>query len=311
MALYAVFGQPVLHSKSPQMFRPLLEVSDQYTRIRPASTKDMIQIVQDLNIKGASITAPFKEEIVNFVDSVSEEAGAIGAVNCIRNEDGIILGHNTDHKGVTNSLEEGGVQLQGANILVLGAGGAAKAAVFGLSRAGANVFISNRTFDKAKKLAKTYGAELIMWEHSAKTPWFDAVVSTILPEAIPPFAGYMAYGCLLDAVYKSSKMSEHTQSRGVKIIPGERWLIWQGIEAARLYINNQNKALEQKNTPETLERHMQERLQPEKLRIFVLNEESIHRFKPGQYDLVVSGFGLNEKEAKKIIDEEKHLAFGN
>ncbi len=309
MALFAVFGQPVLHSKSPQMFRPLLNASDQYTRIRPASTKDMIQIVQELNIKGASITAPFKEEIVDFIDSVSEEAGAIGAVNCIRNEGGKIFGHNTDHEGVTKALEEAGAQLQEANILVLGAGGAAKAAVFGLSRAGAHVFISNRTFDKAKKLAKTYEAELIPWERRAKTPWFDAVVSTLLPEATPPFAGYMAYGCLLDAVYKSSKMSEHTRSRGIKIIPGERWLIWQGIEASRFYIGHKDS--EQKICPETLECNMEDKLQPEKLRIFVLNEESIDRFKPGQYDLVVSGFGLNEKEIKKIIDEEKHLAFGN
>ncbi len=310
MALYAVFGQPVLHSKSPQMFRPLLDTSDHYTRIRPVSAEDMIHFIQDLNIKGASITAPFKEDILPLVDYVSEEASAIGAVNCIRNEGGIVLGHNTDHKGVTNALEEAGVKLQGANVLVLGAGGAAKAAVFGLTRARANVYISNRTHEKAKALAGRYGADLIPWERTAKTPWFDAVVSTLLPEAIPPFAGYMAFGCLLDAVYKPSRMSEHARSRRIKTIPGERWLIWQGIEAARLYINNKKTTKEKPISPETLEQHMAEKPCPENLCIFVLNEKSKSDFGEGDYDLVVSAFGKSDKWIAAIIDEEKHLAFG-
>lgn len=310
MALYAVFGQPVLHSKSPQMFCPLLDASDHYIRVRPASAEDLIHIVQDLNIKGASVTAPFKEGILHFVDHVSEEASSIGAVNCIRNQGGKTFGHNTDHEGVTRALEEAGVQLQGANILVLGAGGAAKAAVFGLTRAQANVFISNRTYEKAKALTEKYGATLVPWERTAKTPWFDAVVSTLLPEAIPPFAGYMAYGCLLDAVYKPSLMSEHTRSCGIKIIPGERWLIWQGIAAARFYIINKKKNKEKPILPETLEQHMGDIPCRKNLRTFVLNEQSKNNFVDGDYDLLVSAFGKNENQIATIIEEEKHLAYG-
>lgn len=310
MALYAVFGQPILHSKSPQMFRPLLDASDQYIRIRPASPENIIQIVKALNISGASITAPLKEKLLPLLDEVSEEAKSIGAVNCIRREENRIIGHNTDQKGVTGALEEAGLKLKGANILVLGAGGAAKAAAYGLSKAQANLFISNRTTDSGKKLATMYNAELIPWKQGGKTPWFDAVVSTILPEAIPPYAGYMAYGCLLDAVYKPSLMSEHTRSRGIKIIPGERWLIHQGLEAASFYISGKNDLSQKSTTTVKLEKGLKTKASAENLRIFVFNKTSMKDFGSGDYDLIISGLGLNKKSIAAIIDEEKHLAFG-
>ncbi len=332
MNTYAVFGNPVLHSKSPQLFAPLLEPKENYTRIRPQSAQDLITIVKKLNTKGASITSPFKESVFPLLDDVSESAHAIGAVNCLRYDAGVLSGHNTDCFGVTFSLREAGISLQGAKVLVLGAGGAARAAVYGLVHAGAEVFVSNRTNSKAAALAKAFGARQVNWENPGILPYFDAVVSTILAEALPPFAGYLAFGYLLDAVYKPSEMTAHCRRRGIKVIPGERWLIHQGVFAADFYINKFKKdhkatASAQPEAGSSIESSKQEleehhkraallenglknRLQPEKLRIFVLNEDSIDRFRPGQYDLIVSGFGLNEEKVKNIIDEEKHLAFG-
>lgn len=327
MNIYSVFGKPVLHSKSPQLFAPLLQTHDIYTRIRPQTAQDLITIVKKLNIQGASITSPFKESVLPLLDGVSAAAEAIGAVNCMRNDAGVLRGHNTDCFGVTFSLREAGISLQGSKILVLGAGGAARAAVYGLVNAGAEVFVSNRTNSKASVLARSFGATHVNWDNPGTLPYFDAVVSTILAEALPPFAGYLAFGFLLDAVYKPSEMTAHCRRRGVKVIPGERWLIHQGIFAADFYITK-SKNDKTTNTPPypragscrelqehekcaaLLENGLKNRLQPEKLRIFVLNEESIDRFKSGHYNLVVSGSGLNEKDVKMIIDEEKHLAFG-
>ncbi|MDR4987571.1 MAG: hypothetical protein RG741_01875 [Bacteroidales bacterium] len=331
MTHYSVFGKPVLHSKSPQLFRTLLKAGDVFTRIRPQTADDLISIVKLLDIKGASVTSPFKESILPLLDQVSASARVIGAVNCIRFKNGAISGHNTDHVGVTAALSEAGITLPEARILVLGAGGAARAAVYGLTTSGAEVFVSNRTYSKAENLARTFGTVHIHWENPGIMPYFDAVVSTLLPGALPPFAGYLAYGQLLDAVYKRSKMSEHSRNRGVRIIPGERWLIHQGVAAAAFYIaqpdekhapssarnndpvdNTTHKAATDDKTKawaELLGSRLHEVLRPENVRIFVLNETTIPEPDPAGYDLIVSGFGLDEEAVKNIIDEEMRLAF--
>ncbi len=327
--LYAVFGKPVLHSKSPQLFSPLLYPEDNYMRIRPQAAGDLISIMKFLKIEGASITSPFKEEIIHYLDKYSEAASVIGAVNCICRIEDKLVGDNTDHLGVTGALQESGLTLEGARVLVLGAGGAAKAAVYGLARAGAEVFVSNRTQKKAEALAQNFGATHISWSSPGRMPYFDAVVSALLPEAMPPFAGFLSYGCLLDAVYKPSKMSYHSMSCGKKIIPGERWLIHQGIAAADFYViqNNTNNrkpeiSYSQKvkssndasaaidSRVNLMESKLGESLSPDDIRILVLNKHTVSEYDHGSYDLIVSGFGLDKQTIKSIIDEEKRLAFG-
>ncbi len=301
---YAVFGKPVLHSKSPQLFGPILTKGrESYTRIRPQSAEDLAHIVRLLNIPGASITAPFKEEILLYADEISEDARAVGAVNCIRYENGKISGHNTDHFGVTGPLNEAGLILKSAKILVLGAGGAARAAVYGLTKAGARVSISNRTEQKARELAKVFDATVIPWNSMHALPWYDAVVSTILPEAIPPDAEKLQYDMLLDAIYKPSLMTAHSRARGIPVIGGEQWLIHQGVEAAAFYIGK-------KPSPELLASKLSEVPDPDSLRILVLNNESIEQFSQSKHDLVISAFGMDEKTVNQLINEEKNLAFG-
>lgn len=354
--MYAVFGNPVLHSKSPQLFWSLIRDEDFYTRIRPQSAEDILQIVRMLHITGASITSPYKESLLPLLDDLTPSARAVGAVNCIRYEHGGIFGHNTDFMGVIGALEDSGMLLRGATILVLGAGGAARAAVYGLKKAGAEVFVSNRTQAKAQELAATFGANFIDWENPKTMPFFDAVVSTLLPEAIPPFASILSYGKLLDAVYKPSKMSEFSRSRGITVVRGDLWLIFQGLAAADFYVHKENSlshlqakkpeaviqhfktyASRGNGTPERkkdeamhskkpagtgmnvsqktplikrLEEALSHGLQQDNVRSLVLNEQTATPGIDAQYDLMVSGFGISEETVKKIIDEEKHQAFG-
>jgi shikimate dehydrogenase len=316
--VFAVFGNPVLHSKSPQLFRAMIEAEDVYVRIRPQSSDDILRIVKSLKIAGASVTSPYKESLLPLLDDVTASAKAVGAVNCIRNENGRIYGHNTDYLGVTGALEEAGMMLKDARILVLGAGGAARAAIYGLTRAGSKVFVSNRTMAKAKELAASFGVGCIDWDNPGIMPFFDAVVSTLLPKGIPPFAGYLSYGKLLDAVYKPSRMSDFSRSRGTTVIPGDRWLIYQGLAAANFYVNNV-RASGQERAPDIkkvqpdvkrMEKRLKESLQPENLRISVLDEQTVAHPIEAHEDLMVSGFGLDDNSIKNIIDEEKHLAFG-
>ncbi len=355
--MYAVFGSPVLHSKSPQLFRSMIRDEDFYTRIRPQSAEDILQIVRMMHITGASITSPYKESLFHLLDDLTPSARAVGAVNCIRYERGGVFGHNTDFMGVIGALEESGMILRDAKILVLGAGGAARATVYGLKKAGSEVYVSNRTQSKAEELSATFGAHFIDWKNPNKMPFFDAVVSTLLPEAIPPFAGHLSYKRLLDAVYKPSKMSEFSHSRGITVIRGDSWLIFQGLAAADFYVNKDNslshlqtkkpevvlqhfklhtssgngaperttdKALSGKRPAATrtngpkkapliqrFENALSHDLQKDNVRILVLNEQTATAGIATQYDLMVSGFGLSEEAVKTIIDEEKHLAFGD
>lgn len=354
--MYAVFGSPVLHSKSPQLFRSMIREHDHYTRILPQSAEDILRIVKLMNLTGASITSPYKVSLLPLLDDLTPSASAVGAVNCIRYENGGIFGHNTDFMGVIGALEQSGLMLRGARILVLGAGGAARAAVHGLKKAGSDVFVSNRTRARAEELAATFGVEFVDWENPKTMPYFDAVVSTLLPEAIPPFAPILTYGKLLDAVYKPSKMSEFTRSRGKTVIRGDSWLIFQGLAAADFYVDKDNslshlqpkepaivvqpfkisasrgngapdrrkqRALRQQmraaageGIPRRMplvrrfEEALSHDLQQDNLRTLVLNEQTATSEFDKPYDLVVSAYGLSEAAVKKIIDEEKHLAFG-
>ncbi len=301
---YAVFGSPVLHSKSPQLFSPLLDVSrDRYLRIRPQSAEDLVRVVKTASIRGASITSPFKEKMISLADEITDAARAVGAVNCIRHHDGVITGHNTDYHGVTMPLEDHGLVLGGSRILVLGAGGAARAAVYGLTRAGAAVTVSNRTHHKAKKLADEFSCNVLEWNANSALPHFDAVVSTILPEGRPPFADQLQFDVLLDAIYKPSAMTALCRARNIPVIGGEQWLASQGVGAAAFYLDKQT-------TPDVLLQELSATPRRESLRALALTHDNIHMLGIYDYDLVISAFGQPESFFRQCFAEERHLAFG-
>lgn len=303
MMLYAVFGQPVLHSKSPQLFSPVLDAErERYLRIRPQSAEDLVRVVRTLNIRGASITSPFKEDLLGLADEITDAAREVGAVNCIRNDGNRITGHNTDHYGVTGPLQAFGLDLSGHNILVIGAGGAARAAVYGLKSDGARVWVSNRTCNKAEALAADFDCNTIPWERDAGLPHFDAVVSTILPEGIPPYMDRLTCGVLLDAIYKPSRVTAACKSAGIPVISGEQWLAFQGTKAAAFYLDKTTK-------PEVLTRQLQTRPDPTNLEILALQADNLHKPLEQPYDLIVSAFDMDQAAARRVIEEEKHLAF--
>src|SRR5690606_13543959 len=116
-----------------------------------------IAAMRALSIRGFGISMPFKQAIIPLLDAVDPIAARIGAVNTVVNEGGRLVGHNTDHVGAARALAEA-VALGGANILVLGAGGAARAVAFGLCEQGASVTLCNRDEARAATLAADLGA---------------------------------------------------------------------------------------------------------------------------------------------------------
>lgn len=304
MENYAVFGNPILHSKSPQLFNSVFRgmgINAKYTRVRPRSAHDLTEIILNYNIKGANVTTPFKEEVIKYLNHVSDEVNKIHGVNTITNQNGKLTGYNTDHRGAANALIGEGITLSGSNVLVLGAGPAATAAVYGLKKAGASVHIANRTTQKAIEASKRLNVNYIDFDEIAhKLSRFEVLVSALLPNA-NPFSGVKIPRnlVLLDANYRPSVLSEQFKSYGCRIISGKQWLIHQAVESFKIFtgkipdIEIMNLAVEKKLTFNHLKTQWIQRIDDKKLF--------------ADYDLIISA--KNDNEFKQFLDEEISKAF--
>lgn len=177
--VYGVAGNPIKSSLSPIMMNTAFRretVNAVYLALQATKLPDLLNLVQEIPIQGLSITMPHKQEIMQYLENTDPLSGKIGACNTVlRAQDGKLYGFNTDVAGIIGPLERR-MSLRGAKALVLGAGGAARAAVFGLRDKGAEVSILNRTPETAQKLARQAGAKTIKKEVVAKTP-FDVIIN--------------------------------------------------------------------------------------------------------------------------------------
>jgi 3-dehydroquinate dehydratase / shikimate dehydrogenase len=177
--VYGVAGNPIRSSLSPIMMNTAFRretVNAVYLALQANKLADLLKLVHEIPIQGISVTMPLKQEIMAHLEKTDPLSAKIGACNTVlRAQDGKLYGFNTDVAGITGPLEKR-MPLRGAKALVLGAGGAARAAVFGLRDKGAEVFILNRTAETAQKLAKQSGAKTIKKDALAKTP-FDVIIN--------------------------------------------------------------------------------------------------------------------------------------
>jgi shikimate dehydrogenase len=183
-----IFGDPVEHSLSPQIQNAALreaKIDGQYARfqISPNELRQALNRLRTLSFIGANLTVPHKIAALEFVDDLDESALRIGAVNTVKIDNGQVRGFNTDGKGFSRAIrEEFSVDLRDLRIMILGAGGAARAIALQCARESCErLVIANRTFDKAKNLAddlrdffagpKVLGPvarlQAIAWEESA------------------------------------------------------------------------------------------------------------------------------------------------
>jgi 3-dehydroquinate dehydratase/shikimate dehydrogenase len=177
--VYGVAGNPIRSSLSPLMMNAAFRretVNAVYLGLQADKLTDLLTLVNEIPIQGLSVTMPHKQEILSHLEKTDPLSAKIGACNTIlRAQDGKLYGFNTDVAGIISPLERR-MTIRGSKILVLGAGGAARAAVFGLRDKGADVFILNRTPETAAKLAKQAGAKVIKKEAVAKTA-FDVIIN--------------------------------------------------------------------------------------------------------------------------------------
>ena len=177
--VYGVAGNPIRSSLSPIMMNTAFRretVNAVYLALQTTKLSDLLKLVHEIPIQGLSVTMPLKQEIMAHLEKTDPLSAKIGACNTVlRAQDGKLYGFNTDVAGIIGPLEKR-MSLRGAKVLVLGAGGAARAAVFGLRDKGAEVFILNRTSETAQKLARQSGSKTIKKDAVAKTP-FDVIIN--------------------------------------------------------------------------------------------------------------------------------------
>ena len=161
---YAVIGNPIAHSKSPQIHKLFAQQTGQdisYEAILapPDGFAATVERLRREGYKGCSITVPFKFEAFQSATRLSERAQAAKAVNTLKFDDDTIFGDNTDGMGLVRDIENNlGFPLKGLRVLLMGAGGATYGAVLPLLDAGVKLSVVNRTLDKAQQLGKAFAA---------------------------------------------------------------------------------------------------------------------------------------------------------
>jgi shikimate dehydrogenase len=157
--IIGLIGNPVEHSISPKLHNTLckhfnLDMVYLPFQVLPKDIVKVIDAFRALNILGFNVTIPHKSEIVNLIDDISEEALLMGAVNTVKNVDGRLKGFNTDGEGFARGLKAEGIDVKGMKVVVLGAGGAARAVAIKLAQDGAEqIIILNRSQEKAQTLS--------------------------------------------------------------------------------------------------------------------------------------------------------------
>src|SRR5271165_6045137 len=242
--VYGVAGDPVEHSLSPVMMNAAFRreaVNAVYLALHAKSLKDLLACVRDIPIRGLSITMPYKQQIVDELENSDTLTRQIGACNTVvRSLEGKLYGFNTDVAGVLVPLEQR-LHLAGARILLVGAGGVARAAAFGLKAKGADVFITNRTPEKGQTLARQAKVKYIKRVEVAKQS-FDVIVN-----ATPVGMGGNKQSPLeekelntkyvFDLVYvpAETKLTKMARAKGLQVIPGLEMFVQQGARQFEIW----------------------------------------------------------------------------
>ncbi|MEE4608568.1 MAG: shikimate dehydrogenase [Desulfobacteraceae bacterium] len=236
--IYAVIGDPVAHSLSPAMHNRALAacgLPGVYVGFHVTDLPAAVAGIRALGIRGVSVTIPHKVAVTSLLDEIDETARAIGAVNTIVNESGVLKGTNTDGLGALKALETV-TAVDGRRVAVLGAGGAARAVAWSLSRAGAKVALFNRTAAKAAALARQLGSEWGPLTNLAQ--WGAEILVNTTPvgmapdtEALPADPGVLDPATVvMDIVYNPMETALLTAARrrGCPIVDGAHMFVFQG-----------------------------------------------------------------------------------
>jgi len=247
MKQYGILAYPAKHSLSPVMHDAAFKafgIDAQYGvfEIPDHELGDFFEKVKHDPISGLSVSLPYKERVLDFMNEVSDDVKKIGAANTVVNNGGFLYGHNTDFMGSNRALKEA-TSISGKKVVVIGAGGSARAIAYGLKQEGAYVVVINRMKEKADKLAADlcvesgeYGAEvhgdILIHTTSLWTKGGESELPFFCEESyLKNFELVMdiAYTPLITPLLAAAK------KLGIKYISGEKMLLYQAAEQFKLW----------------------------------------------------------------------------
>ena len=254
----AVIGNPVAHSLSPVFQNAAIEAAGLdyiYTAFPVVDGKleAAINGMRAMEISGLNVTIPHKERVMKYLDSIDKDAEILGAVNTIVNKDGVLTGYNTDVKGFVGGMKEKGFEPKGKKTVLLGAGGAARAIIWGLIQEGvASLTIGVRNVPKVRPLVEYFSKYMEITLLDWGSAEFEAALKKtallinatplgMCPyvEAMPPVnwdkvpKGILAY----DIIYTPAEtlFLKTAREHGCETLNGEAMLVGQGTESLRLW----------------------------------------------------------------------------
>ncbi|MFN2356597.1 MAG: shikimate dehydrogenase [Desulfotignum sp.] len=244
--LFCVLGNPVSHSKSPLVHNRAFAdngINAVYLAFAPQDIGQAVEAIRQLHIQGASITIPYKQIVMHHLDWVDDQARAIGAVNTIVNQDGRLLGYNTDSQAAILPLTSFGIAEK--NVLVIGAGGAARAAAFGIHGHKGRLTITNRSREKGRALAMDYDARFVPLD-TINGLCFDIIINTT-SMGMDPYADVLSCPaeCLtpdtvvMDVVYSplETRLIRLARKKGCTAIDGLAMFVAQAAAQFELWTN--------------------------------------------------------------------------
>lgn len=258
--VFCVIGYPIEHSMSPIMHNAAIrELNLSYIylafNIYPSNLKLAVNGIKAFDIKGINVTIPFKQEIMIYLDEIDPVAQKIGAVNTIKNDEGYLNGKNTDAEGAMKAIFDAGYTVSGNNILLLGAGGAARALTYTIAENANRMVIANRDKKRAGKLAneikKYFGINIEGKENSNRVLKEESKKADILINATPigmypninksPIPAEFLHKDLLvfDIVYNpiKTKLIKEATEKGCNTLGGLDLLVNQGALAFEWWTN--------------------------------------------------------------------------
>jgi shikimate dehydrogenase len=243
--IYGILGRPVAHSLSPAMhnaaFREL-GINAAYVAFPVTDLAQAVAGIRGLGIQGASVTIPFKEDIIPMLDEVDPQAARMGAVNTVVRREERLIGHNTDWLGALKALQAK-TEIAGTRFLILGAGGAARAIVFAILERGGQAAVSDLDTAKALALSREFWVEVVSPEFLGE--YQAAALINATPVGMEPEADAIPmeprllgrFSLVLDIVYRplKTRLLQEAEARGCRTIDGLQMLIHQGAAQFELW----------------------------------------------------------------------------
>ncbi|MEK6672442.1 MAG: shikimate dehydrogenase [Nitrospirota bacterium] len=244
-----LFGYPVGHSLSPAMHNAAfshLNLDYCYVtfNVRPELLREAVHAIRALSLSGVNVTIPHKENVIPFLDRVDEEALFIGAVNTIKNSDGTLIGYNTDGRGFMESLKEAAIDPEGKRVMIIGAGGASRAASFYLAKKASQVLIYDIDKTKAGKLAadlNTVHPNVAVMDKPDSLHGIDILINAtplglketdLMPVDISLITAKTA---VCDLIYKKTTLLRMASDKGCITLDGSGMLLHQGALAFKIW----------------------------------------------------------------------------